>query len=108
MTVWDIEDEAVDRLGAAVAALEGVSHCYRRPRRLPLWPYNLFAMLHGRDRDEVRAAADKVAALVAGHCRGHDILFSQAVLKKTGLRFADARQDSAGISPDKVVKRPSC
>ena len=108
MTVWDIEDEAVDRLGAAVAALEGVSHCYRRPRRLPLWPYNLFAMLHGRDRDEVRAAADKVAALVAGHCRGHDILFSQAVLKKTGLRFADARQDSAGISPDKVVKKILC
>lgn len=91
MTVWDIEDDAVDRLGAAVAALEGVSHCYRRPRRLPLWPYNLFAMLHGRDRDEVHAAAARVAALVAGHCRGHDILFSQAVLKKTGLRFADAR-----------------
>ena len=94
MTVWDIEDEAVDRLGAAIAALAGVSHCYRRPRRLPLWPYNLFAMLHGRDRDEVRAAAARVAALVAGHCRGHDILFSQAVLKKTGLRFA-------GISPER-------
>lgn len=102
MTVWDIEDEAVDRLGVAVAALEGVSHCYRRPRRLPLWPYNLFAMLHGRDRDEVHAAADKVAALLAGHCRGHDILFSQAVLKKTGLRFADARQDSGGISPERL------
>lgn len=91
MTVWDIEDEAVDRLGAAIAAIEGVSHCYRRPRRPPLWPYNLFAMLHGRDRDEVRAAAARVAALVAGHCRGHDILFSQAVLKKTGLRFGDPR-----------------
>ena len=101
MTVWDIEDEAVDRLGAAIAALEGVSHCYRRPRRPPLWPYNLFAMLHGRDRDEVRAAAARVAALVAGHCRGHDILFSQAVLKKAGLRFAGARQDSAGISPER-------
>ena len=91
MTVWDIEDAAVDRLGAAIAALEGVSHCYRRPRRLPHWPYNLFAMLHGRDRDEVHAAAARVQALVSGHCRGHDILFSQAVLKKTGLRFTDAR-----------------
>ncbi len=101
MTVWDIEDDAVERLGAAIATLDGVSHCYRRPRRLPLWPYNLFAMLHGRDRDEVRAAAARVAALVAGHCRGHDILFSQAVLKKTGLRFAGARQDSAGISPER-------
>ena len=87
MTVWDIEDEAVDRLGAAIGALEGVSHCYRRPRRLPLWPYNLFAMLHGRDRAEVLAAAARVQALVAGQCRGHEVLFSAALLKKTGLRF---------------------
>lgn len=87
MTVWDIEDGAVDRLGAAIGALEGVSHCYRRPRRLPRWPYNLFAMLHGRDRAEVRAAAARVQALVADHCQGHEVLFSAAVLKKTGLRF---------------------
>ena len=87
MTVWDIEDEAVDRLGAEIGALEGVSHCYRRPRRLPRWPYNLFAMLHGRDRAEVLAAAARVQALVADHCQGHEVLFSAAVLKKTGLRF---------------------
>ena len=87
MTVWDIEDEAVDRLGAEIGALEGVSHCYRRPRRLPLWPYNLFAMLHGRDRAEVHTAAARVQDLVADHCHGHEVLFSAAVLKKTGLRF---------------------
>jgi DNA-binding Lrp family transcriptional regulator len=87
MTVWDIEDAAVDRLGAEIGALAGVSHCYRRPRRLPLWPYNLFAMLHGRDRAEVLAAAARVQALVAGQCRGHEVLFSAALLKKTGLRF---------------------
>jgi len=87
MTVWDIDDASVDQVGAEIAALEGVSHCYRRPRRPPLWPYNLFAMLHGRDRAEVLAAADRVVTLVSAHCRGHAILFSQAVLKKTGLRF---------------------
>lgn len=87
MTVWDIDDEALDRLGSEVGALEGVSHCYRRPRRLPLWPYNLFAMLHGRDRAQVLAAAERVRTLLAGACRGHEVLFSSAVLKKTGLRF---------------------
>ncbi len=87
MTVWDIEDEAVDRLGAEIGALEGVSHCYRRPRWPPLWPYNLFAMLHGRDRAEVLAAATRIQARVADSCRGHEVLFSAAVLKKTGLRF---------------------
>jgi DNA-binding Lrp family transcriptional regulator len=41
MTVWDVEDDAIDRLGARVGALDFVTHCYRRPRALPDWPYNL-------------------------------------------------------------------
>lgn len=88
MTVWDIEDAEVDRLGGALGALETVSHCYRRPRRLPLWPYNLFAMVHGQNRDQVLAAARDIESLLGTHCRGHRVLFSEAVLKKTGLRFA--------------------
>ena len=59
MSVWDVDDDRVTALGPQVGALDFVSHCYRRPRHLPLWPYNLFAMVHGRGRDEV---ADKVAA----------------------------------------------
>ena len=35
MTVWDVDDARVDALGEQVAALPGVSHCYRRPRHLP-------------------------------------------------------------------------
>jgi siroheme decarboxylase len=87
MTVWDVDDSEVDRLGAEVGALETVSHCYRRPRRLPLWPYNLFAMVHGRDRDQVLAAIRGIESLLGAQCRGHRVLFSEAVMKKTGLRF---------------------
>lgn len=89
MTVWDLDDEHADEIGARIGALDFVSHCYRRPRRLPLWPYNLFAMVHGRDRDEVRAAAARIEEIVAGHCRKQEVLFSEAILKKTGLRFVD-------------------
>ncbi|HSQ07368.1 MAG TPA: hypothetical protein VLM84_06705 [Chromatiaceae bacterium] len=88
MTVWDIGDAEVDGLGERIGALDGVSHCYRRPRRLPLWPYNLFAMVHGRDRAEVLEGAARIEAVLAGHCREHRVLFSEAILKKTGLRFA--------------------
>jgi siroheme decarboxylase len=93
MTVWDIEDSQVDALGERIGALAGVSHCYRRPRRAPLWPYNLFAMLHGQDRAEVTAAAAEIEALVGPHCRDHRVLFSEAILKKTGLRFASPATD---------------
>ena len=57
MTVWDVADEQVDQLGALVGALPFVTHCYRRPRALPAWPYNLFAMVHGSSRDECSAKA---------------------------------------------------
>lgn len=87
MSVWDVDDTVVDALGAQVGALPGVTHCYRRPRALPAWPYNLFAMLHGDSRAAVLLQAEAVAALLGDACRGHDILFSTRMLKKTGLRL---------------------
>jgi len=88
MSVWDVADEAVADIGARVGALDFVTHCYERPRHLPLWPYNLFAMVHGRTRDEVRAKVAEIAGLIGTELRAHDVLFSNRILKKTGLRIA--------------------
>ena len=92
MSVWDVDDEKVSELGLLVAALDYVSHCYQRPRHLPVWPYNLFAMVHGYTRQEVD---DKVAAIekiLGSAVRNHDVLFSTKILKKTGLRFQNRKQ----------------
>ena len=88
MTVWDVPDDAVDALGAQVGALEFVTHCYRRPRHLPDWPYNLFAMAHGASREEVAAKADRIADVLGDACRHRAILYSTQILKKTGLRLS--------------------
>lgn len=88
MTVWDVPDERVDELGERLGRLDCVSHCYQRPRQPGIWPYNLFAMVHGHDRAEVLAKAEQLAAVLGEACRGHEVLFSSAVLKKTGLRVA--------------------
>lgn len=88
MSVWDVEDDKVSVLGQKVGALEFVSHCYRRPRRPPLWRYNLFAMVHARDREAVEEKVNRIAALLAPHVRAHDVLYSARILKKTGLRLA--------------------
>ena len=87
MTVWDIEDGVVDSLGEKIGALSFVTHCYRRPRALPDWPYNLFAMVHGETREEVMAKRAEIAALLGDACRAGDILFSTRILKKTGMRL---------------------
>jgi DNA-binding Lrp family transcriptional regulator len=87
MTVWDVADRRVDELGERVGALDFVTHCYRRPRALPHWPYNLFAMVHGSSREEVAEKAQAIRSLLGEACRGGDILLSSRILKKTGLRI---------------------
>lgn len=88
MTVWDVDDASIDTLGERVGALSCVTHCYRRPRHLPDWPYNFFAMVHGRDRSEAEAGIAEIAALLGSACRARDVLYSSRILKKTGLRIA--------------------
>ncbi|MEJ2175318.1 MAG: AsnC family transcriptional regulator [bacterium] len=87
MSVWDVDDGEIDRLGPRVGALEFVSHCYRRPRRLPEWPYNLFAMVHARSRDEVEVKLGEIRTLLGTALRASDVLYSTRILKKTGLRL---------------------
>ncbi|MCL5778368.1 AsnC family transcriptional regulator [Limibaculum sp. FT325] len=88
MTVWDVEDTEASRLGRQVGALEFVTHCYLRPRALPDWPYNLFAMVHGHDRAEVEEKRAAIRVLLGPGCRADDVLYSTRILKKTGLRLA--------------------
>ena len=88
MTVWDLDDDVAQELGRKVGHLDYVSHCYLRPRHRPIWPYNLFAMVHGQTRDEVEEKAAQIADLLGSACRARDILYSTRILKKTGLRIA--------------------
>ena len=93
MTVWDVPDDVVDEVGPAVASLEFVTHCYERPRHEGVWPYNFFAMTHGRSEaesqrriEEVRATMDEYWDVSEGDW---DTLFSTEILKKTGIRMAE-------------------
>ena len=84
MAVFAAAEDRIDPLGARLAREGRISHCYRRPT-LPDWPYNLFAMVHGRTEAEVRQ-------FVAGLARElgldrYDILFSTEEYKKVSMRF---------------------
>ena len=87
MTVFDIPERVVTSAGEALSALPYVTLCYRRPRRPPAWPYNLFCMIHGRDEDEVRSQVE-LAALTAGIADvPRDTLFSRRCFKQRGARY---------------------
>lgn len=88
MVVHDIADDQVSELGRLLAEEPAVTLCYRRPRVLPDWPYNLFCMIHGRERGEVE---DIIAELRQRHGlldATHEVLFSLTRYKQNGARYA--------------------
>lgn len=87
MAVWDVDDACVDELGMLIGSLPFVSHCYRRVRRPPLWPYSLFVMVHGTNRAEVEEKVAHIGALIGAAARAHAVLYSKRILKKAGLRL---------------------
>ena len=86
MTVWDVDDAHIDRLGQEVGNFHFVSHCYRRPRR-ENWRYNLFAMVHGLSAEEIEHERNLIRDHLGQHCRADTMLVSSKILKKTGLRI---------------------
>ena len=93
MTVWDVVDEQINEFGPTIGALDFVSHCYHRPRHLPDWPYNLFAMVHAHDRETTDNYIKEIADILGDANRQHTVLYSTRILKKTGMRIGNSRQE---------------
>jgi DNA-binding Lrp family transcriptional regulator len=88
MCVWDIGDGSVDELGRSMAEVPFVTLCYRRPRWMPNWPYNLFCMIHGKDRETVLAQVDQLNEEFDLRGIAQDILFSGRRFKQQGACFS--------------------
>jgi len=86
MVVWDIADEHIETLGNKLAAEPDVTLCYQRPRNLPHWPYNLFTMLHGKERSTVLNILDDIRERLSIDSN-YDVLFSTRCFKQRGARY---------------------
>lgn len=92
MVVWDVPDHLASHMGQLAAQQEGVTLCYRRPRQLPDWPFNLFCMVHGTHRDVVHDLVAQLAANAGLDRYSSQILFSRRRFKQCGARYvADGR-----------------
>jgi DNA-binding Lrp family transcriptional regulator len=96
MVVWDVPDEQVAATGCCLGSVPFVTLCYRRPRRLPDWPYNLFTMIHGHNRKQVLARIEHLVNNCGMQAFSHQVLFSERCFKQRGARYTtlDARADA--------------
>ena len=101
MVVWNVPDALVEQAGRLLARSPGVTLCYERPRRLPYWPYNLFCMIHGREREAVRQRIAELAAMLQhrlGVAIPHAPLFSRRCFKQCGARFSVGLKTEGGAA----------
>jgi DNA-binding Lrp family transcriptional regulator len=84
MTCWEVPTQKADAVGARLAACKEVSHCYLR-KTGPSWQYNIFAMIHGRTREECFRVADTLT--VECNLGKYTALFSVKELKKVRVRY---------------------
>lgn len=89
MCVWDVPDELASALGRRLAAIPEVTLCYRRARDLPSWPYNLYCMIHGRERAQVEERLQRINAELGLSAHAHQVLFSLRRYKQRGARYVD-------------------
>ena len=94
MSGWNVPDADVVGVGEFLAGCPDISHCYERPR-IPDWPYNVFGMIHGRDRDGCLAIAGRIARETG--ISDYHVLFSGREFKKTSMvYFPEALADNSG------------
>jgi len=88
MVVWDVPDAEASAIGRQLAAHPAVTLCYRRARQRPDWPYNLFCMVHGKERSAVVRAINEAARAAGLEARPREVLFSVACFTQRGPRYA--------------------
>jgi len=87
MVVWDVPDEQVTELGRCLAGFDFITLCYRRPRRLPQWRFNLYCMIHGKSREEVLAHLEWMVNHCGLQSLPHEVLFSRRRFKQRGALY---------------------
>jgi DNA-binding Lrp family transcriptional regulator len=94
MVVWDVPDDEVSALGRCMGSFEFVTLCYRRARDLPSWPYNLFCMIHGRDRAAVQRNIEVLVEQCGLRDMPHETLFSQRRFKQRGAVYTSPKRST--------------
>ena len=107
MVVWDVPDEQVTELGRCLADFDFITLCYRRPRRLPQWRYNLYCMIHGKSREQTLAQLEWMINHCGLQSLPHEVLFSLRRFKQRGAIYqgsGNRDQGSAHISGPLIPK----
>ena len=86
MIVWNVPDDLIKQLGGHISRFSFVTLCYQRPRQ-PGWPYNLYCMIHGKDKATVLNQLEQLVDACRLSAFDKEILFSRRCFKQRGALY---------------------
>lgn len=95
MVVFDIPDALIQEIGQKMGQMRFVNLCYQRPRQGSVWPYNLYCMIHGKNRETVLAQLDQLIANCGIESFNYEVLFSKQCFKQKGASYYFNEQSQA-------------
>jgi DNA-binding Lrp family transcriptional regulator len=99
MCVWQVPEMQIDEIAEYLLKFSFVTLCYQRPA-LPEWNYNLYCMIHGKDKNTVLAQIAQINSHPKIQTFTHQILFSRRCFKQRGAIY------SSTLNPQDYHVRP--
>lgn len=85
LVAWKVPKERIEEVGEKFASFEEVTHCYERAAVPGKWEYNIYTMIHGYDRNDVKKTAKKLSDAVG--VKDYELLYSSKEFKKIYKRY---------------------
>lgn len=86
MCVWQVPENQLDDIAQHLLTFSFVSLCYQRPMQ-PKWRYNLYCMIHGKDRQTVMTQIAQLNSHSQMLHFEHQVLFSLRCFKQRGAIY---------------------
>jgi len=90
MIVLNVPNDRVDQIGGHISQFGFISLCYLRPRQGDQWPYNLYCMIHGRNKQRVLEQLEQLTEACGLAQFSREVLFSKRCFKQRGAVYKPA------------------
>ena len=85
LVAWKVPPNRIKEVGVYLSSLPQISHCYERKAVPERWEYNLYTVMHARERDGVQFMVNQISTAVS--LSEYKILYSKRDLKRTVSRL---------------------
>jgi len=80
LVAWKVPENRIQEIGTYLAKFKEITHCYHRRAVAGVWEYNLYTVMHGKERKGVEEYVSGLSKSI--EIKDYVILYSLSDLKK--------------------------